>query len=54
MISAGSRTKRKSAGQAAVHAHAVRAVVQSPTAFPAPKLSLTRPELGRGLFALAP
>lgn len=28
MIPAGSRTKRKSAGQAAVHAHAVRAVVQ--------------------------
>ena len=28
MISAGSRTKRKSAGQAAVNAHAVRAVVQ--------------------------
>lgn len=28
MISSGSRTKRKSAGQAAVHGHAVRAVVQ--------------------------
>lgn len=28
MISAGSKTKRKSAGQAAVNAHAVRAVVQ--------------------------
>lgn len=28
MISAGSRTKRKSVGQAAVNAHAVRAVVQ--------------------------